>query len=291
MHLRWADIVISANQRQHDRACAELARIRRADDGPQLMVVPMGVPDPAPPSSGHPIRDRFPAIGSDDPVILWWGMVWRWLDAETAIEAIRRLIERRPDVRLVFTAGRPSGAPTDPDPLNATDETRELARAQGLLNRNVFFLEDWVDYEDRHLFLRDADLGLTLHRESAEANVAARFRYTDYLWADLPCVLAAGDEGSEHLAAAGAARLVPPGDAGATANALEDLISHPDALADARQACRDLAETMRWSRLLPQVVQRVEATALVRRAPGQTIRLTSDASRYYARRALDRCLD
>ena len=56
--------------------------------------------------------------------------------------------------------------------------------------------------------LGEADVGLTLHGDAAEASLAARFRYMDYLWTGLPCVLSAGDEGGEQLAAAGAARLV-----------------------------------------------------------------------------------
>src|SRR5439155_902947 len=75
---------------------------------------PMGLPAPPPPAAGHALRERFPAIGPDDPLVLWWGSVWRWLDAHTVVEAIGRLAAGpRPDVRLVITAGRPANAATD----------------------------------------------------------------------------------------------------------------------------------------------------------------------------------
>jgi glycosyltransferase involved in cell wall biosynthesis len=288
LHLRFAHIVISANERQLERARGDLGRISRSDGGPALMVVPMGVPDPPPHSRDHPIRERIPAIGPTDPLILWWGTVWRWLDAGTAIEAVARLASRRPEVRLVFTAGRPADAGADR--LNATAEARELARAAGLLDRNIFFLEEWIPYQDRHRYLRDADVGLTLHGETAEASMAARFRYMDYLWAELPCVLAAGDTSGEQLAAAGAARLVAPRDPSATAAALEDMLSDPAALAAARSSCRSLAELNRWSRVLEPLVARVEEMAPARRSPAQAVKVASEASRYYARRVVDRAL-
>ena len=48
----------------------------------------MGLPPRPPPAAGHPLRERFAAIGADDPLVLWWGSVWRWLDAGTVVEAI-----------------------------------------------------------------------------------------------------------------------------------------------------------------------------------------------------------
>jgi glycosyltransferase involved in cell wall biosynthesis len=213
-------------------------------------------------------------------VVLWWGNIWRWLDGDTAIEAIAILARTRPDVRLVVTAGRPADRGTDP--MNATDDARELARRRGLLDRNVFFLDEWIPYEERHHYLRDADVGLTLHRDVAEANLAARFRYMDYLWSGLPCVLSAGDEGGEELAAAGAARLVPPHDAAAAAAALEQLLRDSQALLAARRACAALAERYRWSRVLAPVVERVEQIAPPRRSPGRLVNAGTEAARYYA---------
>jgi glycosyltransferase involved in cell wall biosynthesis len=292
MHLRWADIVVSANEPQAERARQELARVARSDGGPQLLAVPMGVPDPPPASTRHPIRELFPAIGSGDPVILWWGMVWRWLDAGTAIEAIAQLSARRPEVRLVFTAGRPANAAANA--LNATEEARELARRRGLLDQNIFFLDQWVSYEDRHHYLADADVGLTLHGDPAEASLAARFRYMDYLWAGVPCVISAGDTGADEMATAGAARLVPPRDPVATAAALEELLGDQQQLAQARAACAKLAERYRWSQVLAPLVARVEEMAPAIRSPMRTARITTEAGRYYGRvishAALDRGL-
>ena len=127
-----------------------------------------------------------------------------------------------------------------------TEEVRELARRRGLLDRNVFFLDEWVPFDERDRYLADADVGITLHADTPEASIAARARYMDYVWASLPTVLAAGDEIADRLAAAGAAVLVPPHDPAATAAALEQLLADPDRLASARAACRVVADEFRW---------------------------------------------
>jgi glycosyltransferase involved in cell wall biosynthesis len=289
LHLRWSDVVLCANERQMHRTRHDLGETRRLGGPPALVTVPMGLPDPPPPAEGHPLRERFGgAIGPDDPLVLWWGSVWRWLDACTAIEAIGLLATRRPDVRFVITAGRPPNAATDK--LNVTEEVRTLARERGLLDSHVFFLDDWVPFEERHSYLGDADVGLTLHAATAEAALAARARYMDYVWAALPCVLAAGDEVADELARVGAAQLVAPHDAAGTAAALESLLDDPDRLQAARGACRAAAASYRWAALLEPLVDHVETAVREASSPRRTLSVARDAASYYARRAVDRCL-
>jgi glycosyltransferase involved in cell wall biosynthesis len=287
LHLRWSDVIVCANGRQLERTRRDLDDVPRRDGGPALFTVPMGLPDLPEPSADHLLRAHFPAIGADDPVVLWWGSVWRWLDAGTAIEAIGRLAASRPDVRLVITAGKPSNAATDR--LNATEEARDLARRTGLLDRNVFFLDEWVPFEQRHRYLCDADVGITLHGATEEASLAARARYMDYVWAALPSVLAEGDEVGDRLAAAGAARLVAPHDPQATAAALDALLGAPAALREAQQACRDVAAEYAWDTLLAPLVEGIEALDPATRSAGGALGVARAAGGYYARRLVDRC--
>jgi glycosyltransferase involved in cell wall biosynthesis len=282
LQLRWADLVLCANERQLERVRDDLADLAGRDKAPLALVVPMGLPEPPPGTNGHPLRDRFGPIGREDPVVLWWGSVWRWLDAGTAIEAVGRLARTRPDLRLVVTAGKPPNAATDR--LNTVEEARDLAARAGLLDRHVFFLDEWVPFDQRHAFLSDADVGLTLHADTPEASLAARARYMDYVWASLPCVLAAGDEVADEMAVAGAARLVPPRDVAATADALGALLGDAPALRTARRACQDLARCYRWSSLLEPLVSRVESLERRAYAPAEVLRVAAGAGGYYARR-------
>ena len=256
LHLRWSDVVLSANERQMQRTRDDLAVVgRRA--GPRAADRSNGPARPSAarrgPSPPQPVRGDRPRR----PVVLWWGSVWRWLDAGTVVEAIGLLARAGPTSGWSSPPARPPNAATDP--LNVTEDVRALARERGLLDRHVFFLDDWVPFEERHSYLNDADVGITLHAATAEAALAARARYMDYVWAALPSVLAEGDEVADDLAQAGAAQLVAPRDPAGTAAALESLLDDRDRLAAARDACAAVAARYRWEALLEPLVEHVEA--------------------------------
>jgi len=283
LQLRFADVVVCANGRQRTRALADLRAHGFAGPPPRLVTVPMGLAAARPPAPGdRPLRARF-GFGAGDPVVLWWGTVWRWLDAETAIRAVDRLRRTLPGVRLVITAGPPPDRRTDR--LDGTAAARALAERLGLLGSHVFLLDEWVPYEERGRYLGDADVGITLHADGEEAPLAARSRYADYLGAGLPSVLARGDELADELAAAGAARLVPPGDVEAAAAALERLLADPAACERARRGCRDLAARYRWAAVTEPLVATVEGTPP---QAGHPLAVAGAGARYYGRRAVDR---
>jgi glycosyltransferase involved in cell wall biosynthesis len=184
----------------------------------------------------------------------------------------------------VISAGKAPNAKFDLS--ETTAEAREVSRALGLLDRNVFFLDEWTPYDRRHEYIEDADIGLTLHADSPEAPFAARARYLDYLWCSLPCVLAKGDEVAERFGDAGFAQVVQPGEPVATAEAILRLIEHPEARAAAREAGRRLAEEYRWQRLVEPLAKAIEERrGSLTRAPANG--LAPVIGRYYVRRTVD----
>lgn len=256
LQLRFADVILCAVDAQRRRFIEDLRHIppRRGRE-PAVEVVRFGITDDPPPSDRRPLRQRFPQIGPEDTVILWWGSIWRWFDADTAIRAVQRIAATRPDVKLVLTAGRsPRG---DWPQLTATDAARSLASELGLLDKTVFFLDEWVSQGDRHHYLAEADIGLTLARDTPETSVAARGRYMDYLWAALPCVLGAGDELADRFADAGFALTVPAGDLDAATASLERLISDRGLRERARAAGQALAPEFRWSATVQPLLDRL----------------------------------
>jgi glycosyltransferase involved in cell wall biosynthesis len=287
VQLRFADVIACAAERQRAMLLEELDAIpeRRAAP-PAIVTVPFGLADPPEPSRAGALRARFPQIGADDPVVLWWGKVWRWFDAGTAIRAFEIVTRKRPDARLVISAGK---APKEGfDRSATTEEARDLARERGLLDRNVFFLDEWVRFDQRHELLHDADVGLTLHAETAEAPFAARARYMDYLWASLPCVLAHGDEVADRLGVTGFARLVAPGAAEEAAQAILGLIEDRRARESARRAGRALADEYRWSTVVRPLAEAIEERAAqARPARALTRPLVRDVGAYYLRRTVD----
>jgi glycosyltransferase involved in cell wall biosynthesis len=285
LQLRFADVIVSANDAQQERLLGELAAL--GDRRPRLVTVPFGLPAPPPHSNGHPIRRAIPGVAEDDFVIVWWGSIWRWLDAGTALRAVARIAAGRPHVKFVLPAGRAPDAGADV--MDAAADARELAAELGLLGRSVFFMENWIPYEERHAYLQDADLGLVLHADTPEALIAARSRYMDYVWCGVPCVLARGDEIAQRFGEAGFASLVPPLDEDATVHALARLIDDPEALARARAAAPALCRQFRWPELVRPLVEEIEEAAEVARAqPLQNTRALAFASgSYYIRRLGD----
>jgi len=290
LQLRHADLVLCASERQR----TEIVRVARellapGASLPDPAVVPFGIPDPPPPRARRALRERFEQIDEHDTVVLWWGSMWRWLDAETPVRAFARLAQAsRTDIKLVITAGRPPGKSAERQ-FDVSAEVRALAEELGVMGRTVLFLEEWIAFDERYDYLRDADIGLTLHRHAAEASLAARARYMDCLCAGLPGVLGGGDETAEELAAGGFATLLHDPEPDALAAALLALADDPATLAAARAAGRSLAAERHWSavgaRLLAALARGVPPRSPSRRTP--PLSLLAGAGGYYARRAVD----
>jgi hypothetical protein len=138
---RFADVISCAGERQRTRILEDLMPIAR-DGTPQVVNVAFGLSEPPPASSERPLRDRLPAIGARDPLVLWWGKVWKWFDAETAIRAFELVVQRRPDARPVISAGKAPSARADG--LAATEEARQVASRLGLLDQSIFFMDEWT---------------------------------------------------------------------------------------------------------------------------------------------------
>lgn len=290
LDLRAADLILCAADSQRQRLISTARQLTPVGrDVVDPVVVPFGIPDPPPPSGRTPLRDHFSQIAEGDQVILWWGAVWAWLDVETPIRAMARLAQTRPGVKLVITAGRPPVPGRER--FEAVDQARALAGELGVLGCNVLFLDEWIPYEERHDYLRDADLGITLHRFSAEAQLAARARYMDYLSAGLPCVLGRGDEAAADFEAAGFATLVDDPDPERLAGLLTRLLDDPSRLRAAADAGHRLADARRWSSvgsILRDAVGNVLADRDRRRGSARTLTLTADAGSYYARKLAHR---
>jgi glycosyltransferase involved in cell wall biosynthesis len=290
LQLRHADIVLCASERQRAALISNANSLLPASaPAPKPIVMPFGIPDPPAPTGRRPLREHFPQIVEGDKLVMWWGSVWRWLDAATAIRAFARMAGAREDIKLVITAGRPPSKSAE-SKFDAADEMRALAEELGVLGRTVLFLDTWIPYAERYDYLRDADIGLTLHHHAEEAHLAARARYMDYLAAELPCVLGRGDETAEDFGAAGFATLLEQPTPEVLADTLIALAEDPEALVRAQVAGAGLAAERHWSavgaKLRATISDGQRDTRLsLRRSP---FALLGGTSAYYARQATDR---
>jgi len=282
LQLRSADVVLCAGERQREeliRASRSIGQERALDP----VVLPFGISERPRTVGLRPLHERFAQLADSDTVVLWWGSVWRWLDAETPVRALALLAASHPEIKLVITAGKPSNKSAE-RLFDATEEIRSLASELGVLGRNVLFLDEWIPYQERYEYMGEANIGLTLHRHADEARLAARARYMDYLSAGLPCVLGRGDETAEEFGRAGFASLLEDPDAEQLAALLIALAEHPERLATARLAGERLAAEYSWSAVGAKLRAAVAEAAVERpsRPP-----LLGATARYYARRLVD----
>lgn len=210
-------------------------------------VVPFGLPEqPCSRSPTNVLKGVRPGIRERDHVLLWAGSILDWQDPQTLVRAAADIARRREDVKLFFMGTR------HPNPqvprMRAVDESIALAWELGVLDTHVFF-NDWVPYTERSRYLMEADLGLSTHRDHFETRLSFRTRMLDYFWAGLPIVCTDGDALATLVAERRLGAVVPPGDTGALASAIERLIDSRDAREGCRQRLLEVAEEFRWRRV------------------------------------------
>jgi glycosyltransferase involved in cell wall biosynthesis len=253
--LSLGDYFICASERQCDYWLGALTvagrlHLSHVQADPELRtlldVVPFGLPGPMPVRSGPGPRDIFPPIGPNDPLLIWNGGLWNWLDPLTAIRATGLLANGdQPNVRLVFMGTRSPGAQVAE--MSMVDDAIALATSLDLLDKHVFFNE-WVTYDERHNWLLQSDIALSLNYPTAEARYSFRTRVLDNLWCGVPTVATRGDVLADLVEAEGIGRTVPPGDAVAVARAIEELL-HPDYGPTVRTAISTVAGRYSWEQV------------------------------------------
>jgi glycosyltransferase involved in cell wall biosynthesis len=249
------DFFLCANERQWDywlgRLCA-LGRLnpeehtRDASFRSLLNVVPFGLPAEGPKKTAPALRGVVPGIGEDDLVLLWAGGLWQWLDPLTPIRAIQKVAAERSNVKMVFLGGR------DPNPRNRAmgmgEEARNLAKELKLLDRAVFFHDEWVPYDQRHNFLLEADVGISAHPATVEARFAFRTRVLDYIWAGLPMILSAGDDFGDWVERERVGIAVQPQDLQGWTRAIRLMAENASQRQQMKQRLSELASNFLWQK-------------------------------------------
>ena len=199
------------------------------------------------------MKGVHPAIRSTDRVLLWGGSLLDWQDPETLIAAVSRVCAHsRDDVKLFFMGVKHPNPQVAP--MAVVERSRRLAESLGVAGTHVIF-NDWVPYDERALYLMEADLGVSTHHAHLETRYAFRTRMLDYLWARLPIVCTEGDHFGDLVRARGLGRAVPPGDPDALAVAIAEMLDAEPARRAAREALGTVADAMTWDRVVEPLRQ------------------------------------
>jgi glycosyltransferase involved in cell wall biosynthesis len=184
-------------------------------------VVPFGIPNEPPPPHHPVLKGILPGIPEDCRLVLWNGGLWDWLDPLTLITAIANLYKRHSNIRLYFMGSQHPNAIVSG--MTMTEKAIQLSKDLGIYNQVVFF-GDWVPYQERTHYLKEADLGVVTHLDHIETHFSFRTRLLDCIWTGLPIVSTSGDFLAEKIKNAGVGITVPPKDSSSLENAIETIL-------------------------------------------------------------------
>ncbi len=262
------DFFLCASERQRHFYLGQLAALGRINpanyaEDPDLNrligVVPFGL-NPTPPRHERAVlKGVRPGIAPDDKILLWAGGVYNWFDPKNLIRAVAELAKTRPNVRLFFQ-GTKHPNPGVPE-MAIVAESRQLARELGVLDTHVLFNDSWVDYADRQNYLTEADAGVSTHFAHVETTFSFRTRILDYLWADLPMVVTAGDHFADVVREHQLGVVVEANDVAALTNALEQILFDEDYVAAAKERIRQVKVAYEWHKVLAPVVDFVRTAS------------------------------
>lgn len=257
-----ADLFLCASEKQRAFWMGQLAAMGRLNanllDGVEdprslIEIVPFGLNEERPTQDYHAIKGKVPGISLDDKVILWGGGVYNWFDPLTLIRAVDRLAKKHNNVRLYFLGVK------HPNPgvpkMRMTQEAMDLSDSLGLTGKHVFFNHDWVDYNDRHNYLLDADCGVSTHFEHIETQYSFRTRILDYLWAGLPIVATNGDSFGNVLDSEKIGVSVSPEDVNELSDALEKVLFDDDFARVCRENVARYSVRFEWNNALAPLLR------------------------------------
>ena len=154
-----------------------------------------------------------------EPLIIWGGGTWEWLDPRTAVDAVIAVNNAGVNCKLLFLGrSRPN--------RHMIDRRRE-DRLDALLRHGAPYVEanaEWIPYAERLSWLRRGKIAIMLHRPTAEAAYSIRTRLFDAIAAEVPIIATEEGFAAELVASEGLGLVVPPGDSGAVADAVIRLL-------------------------------------------------------------------
>jgi len=264
-HMVACDFSMCASERQRDYWLGRYCGVGRLtpdiyafDHSLRKLIdlVPFGLQDKAPQRSGPGItgiKGVVPGISESDKVILWGGGIWDWFDPLTVINAIDKIKDKIPNVRLYFMGVK------SPNPkvvvMDMANKAMELSQKLKLTNKYVFFEEGWTPYAERVNCLLDADIAVSAHFDLPETRFSFRTRMLDYLWSGLPILTTCGDDLSDLIDQKGAGLSIGYKDVDAMALGMEKILLDENFQTSARQASSKLAQEFTWQRVSEKLVE------------------------------------
>lgn len=226
-----------------------------ANVGDLISLLPFGLSSKKPELSRHALRSKFD-IPAEDFVLVWGGGLYQWFDPLTPIKAVHRLVSTGAKVHLVFIGVKhPNPGITQHDMCG---QAVSLATELGVIGKFIHFNFGWVDYNDRHNYLLDADVGISGHFDNPETRFSFRTRMLDYLWCGLPIIATKGDVFGDALTGQRIGISVDFEDEDGWVQAISTMMNDTKALDAVRIEVLRYSEQFRWDRVVKPLLELCE---------------------------------
>lgn len=250
------DMFLCATSKQADFCKGLLyAQGRFHQETPSVIEIPFGLPPTVPPKDkDFSLKEKF-GIAQDDPLLIWGGGLWKWFDIPTLLKAMKLVKHVIPNIRLFFLGGVNDA---EGKRVERADEIESLAIDLGLINENVFFNKEWVDFNERHNYLLSADIGINTHPTGLETTYAFRTRILDYLWAQLPIITNDGDYFGQLVEQKKLGIVVPAGNEKKLSEAIIRLVSDKKFYNSCRDNISQIKEQFFWPVIVDKLHKVIE---------------------------------
>ena len=148
-------------------------------------IAPFGILSSAAKHKQDIYRGVIPGINQDDFILLWNGGVWNRTDSPGMAEIMKHIWPKSKKIKLVLQGFY------NPHQIYSREAKQMMDKVKkyGLLHKNVFIPEQWIEFSERGNYLTEANVGITLSPNIPDANYFIKTRFYDYLWAELPIIL------------------------------------------------------------------------------------------------------
>jgi hypothetical protein len=134
--------------------------------------------------------------------------------------------------------------------MNAVKELRKLSNDFGLTNTRIFFVDSWINYNERSNYLLNANIGVSAHFDHVETQFSFRTRILDYFWTGLPVITTKGDTLADLIEENKAGLTVAVKDVDGWANAISELFNNTQKYNESKQNSQNLASNYYWKEVL-----------------------------------------
>lgn len=207
----------------------------------RLIYAPFGIHREDIATSENPYRNLD--INDSDFTVLWFGGIYPWFRIEEYLEAIKQLSKNK-KIKFVFVGGK--------NPFNANEDIArqytkavEFAHSNNLFESSMYFV-DWVDFDTRANWFRNADVIVSLNQPGKENIYSWRTRVMDFVWGEAATITNGGDPLSEEMIENDAAIKLESLSSQAIVQTLQDLQSTPKRLDIIRANVRKLKDKYYW---------------------------------------------